>query len=146
MATSKKIELPPVEVLEAAAEKYRKDLEKWIYPGGKKPSEEEMMKIRKHLKEFPNDLSQEQKDKMFEAHQKLKSVIEIEDDDERSRRSEQISPDPKEWLHIHGLSLLYFAYRSIELYESGTSIEDIANEFGTYDANVISILKTFQRL
>ena len=123
-----------------AAENYQEDLEKWIYPGGKKPNEDEIRDIQKWMREFPNNLTQYQKDKMFEAYQKVRA--ELDNDDENEHRIK----DFKEWINIHILGQFYVFYKVIEMYEFGISIRDIANEFGTCEGMVRFYLESFERL
>ena len=124
-----------------AAEKYREDLKKRIYPFGKKLNEEEIKEAKEWCREFPNNLTQKQKDMMFEAYQKVRAEYENED----RNKGHQIE-DVKEWMRIHTLSDYYIYYRTIELYESGVSIKEIAEEFDTFEDIVRFYLKAFQRL
>ena len=124
-----------------AAEKYREDLKKRIYPGGKEPSEEEIKEATEWCREFPNNLTQKQKDMMFEAYQKVRAEYENEDRNE----GHQIE-DVKEWMRIHTLSDYYIYYKTIELYESGVSIKEIAEEFDTFEDIVRFHLKMFHRI
>ena len=88
-----------------AAEKYREDLKKRIYPFGKKLNEEEIKAAREWCREFPNNLTQKQKDMMFEAYQKVRAEYENEDRNE-GHQIEEIE-DFKEWIRIHTLSEYY---------------------------------------
>ena len=141
MASNERIINFSPELFRKAAEKYREDLKKRIYPGGKEPSEDEIKEAREWCREFPNNLTQKQKDMMFEAYQKVRAEYENEDRNE----GHQIE-DFKEWMRIHTLSDYYIYYKTIELYESGVSIKEIAEEFDTFEDIVRFHLKMFHRI
>ena len=144
MATNERIINFSLEQFKKAAEKYQEDFKKWIYPGGKEPSEEEIKKAMEWCREFPNNLTQKQTDVMFEAYQKVRAEYENEDRNE-GHQIEEIE-DFKEWIRIHTLSEYYIFYKTIELYESGVSIKEIAKEFDTLEDIVKFHLKMFHRI
>jgi len=141
MARSKKLALT-LEEYTAAAKKWRKEMYKSIHRSVEKLFDEECKEIHKRIREFPSNLTQQQIDIMFEAHKKAPGILDEDYESRKDKTNEQIKHD----VRIVCLDYLYHAYRTVLLFDSGSSIEQIADELGRSVIFVTIDLKTYNRL
>jgi len=79
---------------------------------------------------------------MFEAHKKAPGILDEDYESRKDKTNEQIKHD----VRIVCLDYLYHAYRTVLLFDSGSSIEQIADELGRSVIFVTIDLKTYNRL
>lgn len=142
MSKSKQITDISAEEFKMAAKKWRVRMHKLIFYDLEQMTEAEFMELKKDILEFPNNLTQKQKDKLIEAYKKVQSFTYEDLVQEKEKSIEQI----REELGYLSLMPVYYAYRSVSLYDSGANIKDIASDLGTCEEVVRMYLQIYNRL
>ena len=141
MARSKKLAITLEEYI-AAAKKWREEMYKSIHRSVEKLFDEECKEIHKRIRELPSNITQKQIDILSDANKKAPAILNEEFESWKDKTNEQIKKD----MRIVCLDYLYHAYLTVLLFDSGSSIEKIADELGRSVIFVTIDLKTYNRL